>query len=115
MMAKLRGDSADVAQTARWQGELLSFDSLRSIRGAKAAATACDEFDRAFADRQVKPQDYPALVEKLLPVLRAAATKLVDAPLSTAVAALAPSSDVADTQRLHRAVLLRLDDLARTA
>jgi len=109
MLAKRRGDPADVAQNARWQAELLEQKQLIGVRGAKGQAHACREFDDKFAARKVSTADYPGLVKGLIPTLRAAAKKLGGRELAAAVAALDPGSEVAALQRLHREVLMQLD------
>ena len=113
MLAKRRGDPADVAQNARWQAELLEQKQLVGMRGAKVQAQACREFDRLFAARKVSTSDYPGLVKDLVPTLRAAAKKLAARDLSAAVAALDPGSEVVALQRLHREVLVQLDAVIR--
>jgi hypothetical protein len=113
MLAKRAGDTADVAQNARWQADLLATDQLSSVRGAEARRKACQDFDNDFGARNTSSENYPELVEVLLPVLRSAARKLQDAKLTEAVDALDPTADPATVQAGHRDVLLRLDALAR--
>jgi len=113
MLAKQAGDVADVAQNARWQAELLATDQLSGLRGAKAQAQACTDFDEAYAARNASSANYPALVEGLMPVLRSAVRKLQDADLTAAVAALDPAADATTLQARHREVLVRLNALVR--
>lgn len=113
MVAKRSGDPADVAQNARWQADLLATDQLSGLRGAKARLKACQDFDNDFGARSSSIENYPELVEELLPVLRSAARKLQDAELTEAVGALDPAADPATVQARHRAVLLHLDALVR--
>jgi hypothetical protein len=113
MLAKRAGDTADVAQNARWQADLLATDQLSSVRGAEARRKACQDFDNDFGARNTSSENYPELVEVLLPVLRSAARKLQDAKLTEAVDALDPTADPATVQAGHRDILLRLDALVR--
>jgi hypothetical protein len=115
MLAKRRGDAADIPQNARWQSELLTEDELRGLRNAKVVAEACAAFDVGVASRTTTVEEYPELVERLVPVLRAAARKLRDRQLTTSVGDLDPRTDLVALQRLHRDVLLRLDALVRPA
>lgn len=113
MLAKQGGDTADVAQNARWQAELLATDQLSGIRGAKVQRQICLDFDSNFGARNTTSEHYPALVDGLLPVLRSAERKLQDADLTAAVGALDPAADPTSLQARHRDVLVRLNALIR--
>ena len=100
------GDRADIAQTVRWQAELLPRlgDAPAIAELAEASRTFVDD----YAARRSDDDDYAPLLRAALPMLRRLEPRADRAALLNLERAL-DANDPAMLQCAHRQVLLRLD------
>ncbi len=99
---KRQGDLAEICHTLRWQAALLADRRFARLPAAQKVARESLEFVDAFAARQLKAADYPALVKRTSDVLKQVASLLRSAPLLERVKAMdAALPDARLLQRRH--------------
>jgi hypothetical protein len=105
------GDTADIAQTMRWQLHLVrSIPALRRIEGIRELADLSGEFDRGFSSRTLRVDDYPRYLERSLPVLRRIDERCGLGQRETLRQIEHSLRDARRLQKLHASFLLRLAD-----
>jgi hypothetical protein len=108
------GNRGDILQTVAWLRDLATGDSrLARLKPADRIAKQCEEFAVGWASRSLHDDDYPPLVQRLLPLLTTLA-KAADVDASSELAAMQERlDDVTALQGAHRTLLLLLQDRAR--
>jgi len=107
MIQLTKGDITDILQTVRWQ-----YDVLRMLKQKSSAIMDiedyCLQFIKAWEIRTVGIQDYPLLLEKIIPPLVLFANEIDDKNLLASIDRLKEQKDLDLLQGLHRQVLLQI-------
>jgi hypothetical protein len=113
MLQLRRGDRADILQNVRWQQDVLSRLKGEVSSARRNISELCEEFIRGWEARKANVRDFPELVRRLIPLLGVIAGELKDEHLKTLTNSLSEAGgDLEALQRLHREVLLQLQNHA---
>lgn len=109
MLQLMQGDPSDILQNVRWQRDVLLLSNQEKSPAQKDIPELCENFISAWDAHKAGVRNYPALLERLIPLLQRLARELGDQEMEKRVNDLQGGyRDLETLQRLHRQVLLQL-------